>query len=460
MKVSWSPELTKAIVRGLPLTVTGQATLPSPLAGLVVIARGGPAPGGKLSIAGVLQPRALLRVPQLDGLQTRSRRGGTIVEERFVVTPGLLNQLVVACGNWPVLIPLISPGTPAHEVANEAAVKDELELFSRILVNVVEGIYKAAGKDVPDLDLVLQPTGLGVEAALSALRKIKQGAADVASRGGARSSAPGRVYQPPADDDSDDSVTFDDVGGQEEAKTQLRSIVQSIKDPDAYRRWGVKPPRGLLLFGPPGTGKTLLARCLARESGAKFIHVRATDVVSKWYGEAEKKLQEAFDWARRDTPAVLFFDEIDALGRSREDAHEATHRLVSTFLENMDGLEGIDGVVILAATNRPDAVDEALTRPGRFDRLVEVGLPDRDGRRAIFKVHLRRSDKRAGRPVFEPMDEAGWDRLLDASEGFSGAEIAEAVRRALETKVRAGATAGWISQDELLAQTVSVARPW
>jgi len=255
-------------------------------------------------------------------------------------------------------------------------------------------------------------------------------------------------------------VSFDDVGGQEEAKTQLRSVVQSIKDPDSYRRWGVKPPRGLLLFGPPGTGKTLLARCLARESGAKFIHVRATDVVSKWYGEAEKKLQEAFDWARRDAAAVLFFDEIDALGRSREDAHEATHRLVSTFLENMDGLEGIDGVVILAATNRPDAVDEALTRPGRFDRLVEVGLPDREGRRAIFKVHLRRSDKRAGRPVFEPMDDAAWDRLLDASDGISGAEIAEAVRRALETKVRAGAIAGWISQDELLAQTVSVARPW
>ena len=199
---------------------------------------------------------------------------------------------------------------------------------------------------------------------------------------------------------------------------------------------------------------------VAKESGARFIHVRATDVVSKWYGEAERKLQEAFDWASRERPAVLFFDEIDALGRARDDSHEATHRLVSTFLENMDGLEGTEGIVVLAATNRPEAVDDALTRPGRFDRLVAVGLPDRRGRRSIFEVHLAKADRRAGRPVFEPLDEAGWERLLDATEGLSGADIAEAVRRALELKVRAGATVGRISPDELLAQATSVMRPW
>ena len=126
----------------------------------------------------------------------------------------------------------------------------------------------------------------------------------------------------------------------------------------------------------------------------------------------------------------------------------------------MDGLEGFEGVVVLAATNRPEAVDEALTRPGRFDRLVEVGLPDPAGRLAIFKVHLAKADKRAGRPVFEPLDEGGWERLLLATDGLSGADIAEAVRRALEVKVRAGATSGSISQDELLAQAMSVARPW
>ena len=457
MMVRWSPELPTAVARGLQLTVLGQLALPAPLAGAMVVARGGPVPG-KLSLAAVLQPRAILKVPPLDGLQTRSRRGATFIEDRWVITPGLLNQLVVACGGWPFLVPIIAPSAAAHEVVDLAAVEADLTSFARVLGSVVEAIYKNAERDTPDLDLALAPTGLGIETALAALRKIRRGAAGVASRV-PRQQAPGRVYTPPADDE-DEAVGFADVGGQEEAVIQLQSVCQAIREPGSYKRWGVRPPRGVLLYGPPGTGKTLLARALAKESGARFIHVRATDVVSKWYGEAERRLQDAFDWARREAPAVIFFDEIDALGRSRGDAHEATHRLVSTFLENMDGLEGVEGVVVLAATNRPEAVDEALTRPGRFDRLVEVGLPGPEGRRQIYKVHLAKSETRAGRPVFEPIDEAGWQRLLDGSEGLSGADIAEAIRRALEVKVRAGAIAGWISQDELLAQTMSVARPW
>ena len=459
MEVRCTPELAEAIARGLPLTVAGQIALPPPLAGIVVIARGGPVPGG-LSLAAVLQPRALLRVPELVGLQTTRRRNGTVVEEAFAVTPGLLNQLVVSSGAWPLVVPLLNPSTPAYPVPDLAAVKRGLDLFATVLGNVVAGIYQAAGKDAPAGKLVLAPTGLGVETALAGLRRIRKGFAGVAARVPGQQ-PPGRVYTPPAEgEDEEEEHGFADVGGQAEAVSQLEAVCQAIKDPQSYRRWGVRPPRGVLLYGPPGTGKTLLARCLARESGARFIHVRATDVVSKWYGEAERKLQEAFDWARREQPAVLFFDEIDALGRSRDDAHEATHRLVSTFLENMDGLEGVEGVVVLAATNRPEAVDEALTRPGRFDRLVEVGLPDPAGRQSIFRVHLARADRRAGRRVFEPLDEGGWERLLQATEGLSGADIAEAVRRALEVKVRAGATGGSISQDELLAQAMSVARPW
>ena len=458
MRVSRSPELAPAIARGLPLTVLGQLALPSPLAGILVLARGGPAPG-RLSLAAVLQPRMLLRVPRLEGMASRVRRTGTIVEERLAVTPGLLNQMVIACGAWPLVVPLLNPSTPALEIADEAAVERALDHFAAVTENVVDAIYRGAGKEPPDSELLLAPSGLGVETALAGLRRLRRGAADLAARV-PRQQPPGRVYSPAAEADDSEAVGFGDVGGQEEAVSQLQAICQAIREPDSYRRWGVRPPHGVLLFGPPGTGKTLLARALAKESGARFIHVRATDVVSKWYGEAERKLQEAFDWARRERPAVLFFDEIDALGRAREDAHEATHRLVSTFLENMDGLEGSEGVVVLAATNRPEAVDDALTRPGRFDRLVAVGLPDRRGRRAVFEVHLARADRRAGRPVFEPLDEAGWERLLEATEGLSGADIAEAVRRALELKVRAGATAGQISQDELLAQAMSVARPW
>ena len=458
MEVKPSAELAAAIVRGLQLTVVGQLALPSPLAGVVVLARGGPVPGS-LSLAAVLQPRTLLRVPELEGLKTKRRRNGTVVEDSFAVTPGLLNQLVVACGGWPLVVPLLNPSTPAYPVPDAAAVERGLELFGSVVTNVVEGIYKAAGKDVPEGELALAPTGLSVETALAGFRRLRKGAVDLASHMPGQQ-PPGRVYTPPAEGEEEEAAGFADVGGQAEAVSQLEAVCQAIKEPDSYRRWGVRPPRGVLLYGPPGTGKTLLARALAKESGARFIHVRATDVVSKWYGEAEKKLQEAFDWARRERPSVLFFDEIDALGRSREFAHEATHRLVSTFLENMDGLEGIEGVVVLAATNRPEAVDEALTRPGRFDRLVEVGLPDEAGRQAIFRVHLAKADVRAGRRVFETLDEGGWERLLKATEGLSGADIAEAVRRALEIKVRAGATGGQISQDELLAQAMSVARPW
>jgi transitional endoplasmic reticulum ATPase len=179
-----------------------------------------------------------------------------------------------------------------------------------------------------------------------------------------------------------------------------------------------------------------------------------------WYGEAERRMQGAFDRARREAPAVIFFDEIDAIARAREDSHEATHRVVSTLLENMDGLEESKGVIVIAATNRPETVDSALTRPGRFDRLVEVPLPDAAARRAIFEVHLRKAETNAGRRLFEELNAAAWDRLLDASEGFSGAEIEETVRRALEVKVRAGATEGEIGLHELLEQAATVNRPW
>jgi transitional endoplasmic reticulum ATPase len=299
--------------------------------------------------------------------------------------------------------------------------------------------------------------GPSAESAAGALGRLGRSAASLL-RNGSVGRSPGSVYQPDPRS-AGEVISFGDVGGNEAAKSELQAICIAVKEPGRFRRWGARPPRGVLLYGPPGTGKTMLARALAHESGAKFIHVRASDVVSKWYGEAEQKLQQAFDWARRERPSVLFFDEVDALARSREDAHEATHRIVSTFLENMDGLRELDGVIVLAATNRPDAVDEALTRPGRFDRLVEVPLPAAQERRAIFRVHLARADVEAGRSLFEPISEEDWRRLELATEGHSGADIAEAVRRALEARVRSDEM-GQIRPDELLVAARSVGRPW
>jgi transitional endoplasmic reticulum ATPase len=244
-------------------------------------------------------------------------------------------------------------------------------------------------------------------------------------------------------------ASFGDVGGLADAKRELESVCLALTRPEAYRRWGARPPKGVLLYGPPGTGKTLLARCVAGQAKAAFFHIRAVDVSSMWYGQAEKRLQEAFDRARAQRPAVVFLDEVDALTPRREMAHEASHRVVSTLLENLDGLRPLEGVIVVAATNTPDSVDAALLRPGRLDRLVEVPLPDADARAQILHVHLRRAEHRAGRKLFELSD---WQRIVRATDGMSGAEIEEIVRRTLEARVRLhdSHTDAPISEDELL----------
>lgn len=244
-------------------------------------------------------------------------------------------------------------------------------------------------------------------------------------------------------------ATFNDVGGLAEAKRELEAVCLALSNPESYKRWGARPPKGVLLYGPPGTGKTLLARCVAGQARASFFHIRAVDVSSMWYGQAERKMQEAFDRARKATPAVVFLDEVDALTPPRETAHEASHRVISTLLENLDGLKPLEGVVVLAATNTPESIDAALLRPGRLDRLVEVPLPDLEARAQILGVHMRRAERRAGRKLFEATDRK---RLARATDGMSGAELEETVRRALEARVRLPSTESMslISEDELL----------
>ena len=246
------------------------------------------------------------------------------------------------------------------------------------------------------------------------------------------------------------SATFSDVGGLTEAKRELEAVCVALSRPESYRAWGVRPPKGVLLYGPPGTGKTLLARCVAGQARASFFHIRAVDVASMWYGQAERRMQDAFDRARRQTPAVVFLDEVDALTPPRETSHESSHRVVSTLLENLDGLRPLDGFVVLVASYTPESVDAALLRPGRLDRLIEVPVPDAEARGQILHVHMRRAEHRAGRRLFEQSD---WRRLIRTTDGMSGAELEETVRRALETRVRlhaSGDTGGLITEDEVL----------
>jgi transitional endoplasmic reticulum ATPase len=189
------------------------------------------------------------------------------------------------------------------------------------------------------------------------------------------------------------NVTWDDIGGVEEARTRLREGVElPLKSPESFRRIGIRPAKGFLLFGPPGTGKTLLAKAVAREAQANFVATKSSDLLSKWYGESEQQVSRLFARARQVAPTVIFIDEIDSLAPIRGGGMgepAVTERVVNTILAEMDGLEDLQGVVVMAATNRPNLIDPALLRPGRFDELIYVPVPDALGRRHILGIHTK-----------------------------------------------------------------------
>ena len=215
------------------------------------------------------------------------------------------------------------------------------------------------------------------------------------------------------------NVKWSDIGGLEQVKQELREAVEwPIKHPEAFKRMGIKPPKGILLYGPPGCGKTLLAKAVATEAEANFISVKGPEIFSKWVGESERAIREIFRKARQAAPCIVYFDEIDAIAPRRGgdigDSHVAD-RVVNQLLTEMDGIEDLKGVVVIAATNRPDMLDPALLRPGRFDRLIYIPPPDARAREEIFKIHLR------GKPLDKDVD---LQKLVSLTEGYTGADIA------------------------------------
>ncbi|MGC8689792.1 MAG: ATP-binding protein, partial [Thermoplasmata archaeon] len=187
-------------------------------------------------------------------------------------------------------------------------------------------------------------------------------------------------------------ISWEDIGDMEEAKKKVREMIElPLRHPEIFKHLGVEPPRGVLLSGPPGTGKTLLAKAVATESSSNFISIRGPEVLSKWFGESEKAIREIFKKARAAAPSVVFFDEIDAIAPERGSRTDsgATDRIVNQILAEMDGIAPLKNVVVIAATNRPDIIDQALLRPGRFDRLVYVPPPDESARMEILKVHTK-----------------------------------------------------------------------
>ncbi|MFC4175069.1 CDC48 family AAA ATPase [Microvirga sp. GCM10011540] len=221
------------------------------------------------------------------------------------------------------------------------------------------------------------------------------------------------------------NVTWDDIGGVEEARTRLQEGVElPLKSPESFRRIGIRPAKGFLLFGPPGTGKTLLAKAVAREAQANFVATKSSDLLSKWYGESEQQVSRLFARARQVAPTVIFIDEIDSLAPVRGGGlgePAVTERVVNTILAEMDGLEELQGVVVMAATNRPNLVDPALLRPGRFDELIYVPVPDAKGRRHILGIHTKNM------PLAENVN---LDILAERTNRFTGADLEDLTRRA------------------------------
>jgi len=226
-------------------------------------------------------------------------------------------------------------------------------------------------------------------------------------------------------------VRWDDIGGLEDVKQELKEAVEwPLKYPEVFEKMGIRPPRGILLFGPPGTGKTLLAKAAATESGANFIAVRGPEILSKWVGESEKAIRKIFERARQVAPAIIFFDELDSIAPARGYRHDTsgvTDRIVNQMLTEMDGIQPLTNVVVMGATNRPDILDPALLRPGRFDRIIYVPPPDKEARKQIFRIHTRNV------PLADDVD---LDKLAELTEGYTGADIEAVVREAVMLKLR------------------------
>ena len=225
-------------------------------------------------------------------------------------------------------------------------------------------------------------------------------------------------------------VTYEDIGGMKHIIERVRELIElPLKHPELFRKLGIDPPKGVLLIGPPGVGKTLLAKAVATESGANFIAVKGPEILSKWVGESEKAVREIFKKARTYAPAVVFFDEIDAIAPTRGLYADSrvTERVVSQLLTEMDSIEKLSNVIVIAATNRPDLVDPALLRPGRLEKIVYVAPPDRRARLEILRIHTKRM------PLAKDVD---LEEIAEQTDGYSGADLAALVREAAMNALR------------------------
>ena len=245
--------------------------------------------------------------------------------------------------------------------------------------------------------------------------------------------------------------SYEDIGGLKDELQRLRETIElPLRHPELFQRLGIEPPKGVLLYGPPGTGKTLIAKAVASESGAHFISIAGPEVISKYYGESEQRLREVFEEARENAPTIIFIDELDSIAPRREDVTgEVERRVVAQLLTMMDGLEERGQVVVIGATNRVDAIDAALRRPGRFDREIEIGVPAESDRIEILKIHTR------GMPLAE---DVSLDTLSQQTHGFVGADLAALAREAAIRALRRYLPNLDLDADEIPAEVLETLR--
>ncbi|NCA74387.1 MAG: AAA family ATPase [Gammaproteobacteria bacterium] len=240
-----------------------------------------------------------------------------------------------------------------------------------------------------------------------------------------------KVSEKPADAATGDipKVSYDDIGGLGDAVNRIREMVElPLKHPELFKRLGIEAPKGVLLHGPPGTGKTMLAKAVAGETSSNFVYIGGPEIMSKFYGESEEKLREIFKDAEENAPSIIFIDEIDSIAPKRDEVTgETERRIVAQLLALMDGLKSRGKVVVIGATNRPNSIDEALRRPGRFDREIEIGIPDRDGRFEILQIHTR------GMPIDDSVD---LKLVADRTHGYAGADISALTKEAAMASLR------------------------
>jgi transitional endoplasmic reticulum ATPase len=357
--------------------------------------------GGRTTVARVMPTYAESRgrgVVQMDGILRANAGAG--VDEQVTVRPVAVQ---------PAKSVLLAPLDGGRAVAGPQA---------RYLAKLLDGIPVVAGDRVrvnlfgtkmQNFSVVQTvPTGPVLISPSTAVR------AEGESKGEARA-----------------AITYEDIGGLHREIARIREMIElPLKYPEVFERLGIEPPKGVLLHGPPGTGKTLIARAVAHETSAHFVHINGPEVIDKWYGSSEARLREIFDEAQKKAPAIIFIDEIDALAPKREEMSgdkQVERRVVAQLLAIMDGLESRGQVIVVAATNIPNTLDPALRRPGRFDREIEIGAPDKAGREQILEIHSR------GMPLADDVD---LHRLAAGTHGFVGADLAALCREAAMSTLR------------------------